>query len=117
MPTPREASDFNNLGRYTTFLALSDQHGESVTYNQSESSPLAITAVVLRAALQTRGTDGGRRLEYEHELLVNQADVPTITVNGDTVSFAKRPDAADSITKTVSRIINQDGGVWHLGLA
>lgn len=105
----------DQIGQAYSAPALGAFEGEEVTYTPAGDDAVVIMAVVMRDPLQPRQTVGGRVLQYPVEILVNRADVPTVTVGADTVALPIRL-GDDAATMTVARIIAQVGGQWRLGL-
>src|SRR5574343_292898 len=93
-----------------------DDFAESITYTPSGGAAVTVSAIVNRNPLQTRGTDNNARLEFEIEIEVAVESVAAVILNGDTVALKKREgDTADTTFK-VSHIVQQDSGMWRLGL-
>lgn len=71
--------------------------------------------MVHRDPLQGPGLEGALAA-YPVSVLVSAADVPVVTVNGDTVGVKRRAGDAAATTLRVGKIADQSGGCWLLGL-
>lgn len=111
------------MSAYDTFAGYAaafsrSARGELVTITPKGGDPVAVRAVVLRDPLDSRATDGHRRLEYSIEVQVAKADYPADqpTIGADTIAVAVRAGDTVKTTRVVSVLLGQDGGVWSLGL-
>jgi hypothetical protein len=88
--------------------------GERLTYTPSGGSPKKIKARIHRQPPSSEHFSGSA--EYAHKIEIAMADVPTINLGGDQVSFPNRVGDAEGQTFSVLVVLGQDGGMWLLGV-
>ena len=95
-----------------------DGFGESVTYLPKGGSPLTISAIINRNALQPRGSMPVERLQFDFDIEFAVADVATVNRGGDQVTFPREPGGTDMMTMTLSKqLADQHPGLHHYGLS
>ena len=95
------------------FPAQTAVHGESVSVTVG-STTIACYGVIHRGAMTAGGPDPGFPV-YDTTIELSQADVPTMAA-GAIVTAKKRMTDSATTNFIVRQILDQDGGVWHLGL-
>lgn len=111
MPTFDFISDMDNI-----FLESGFQ--ETVSYTPSGGAATSIKAVIDRED-NLKATAGGHNAPqqlrtYNFVLLVSKTDVPTLTLDEDTVTIT---EAGVSNTHVVSVLLYEDQGAYLLGLS
>jgi hypothetical protein len=98
----------------STFLT---DFAETITYTPWQGAPIQIQAVIQRnVPSEIQGLPGASA--YKHEIMIANdptAGVAAINKSKDEVSFSNRVGEAAE-TFTVLQIIQNDQGIWHLGV-
>lgn len=96
-----------------------DQAGDAVTYHHQDGTDQSIKAVPNAGPLQTRQTDERRALSHKVLIAIAKLDVPTVVVNGDSVTVPGswvQKDAPQRLRVSHLAGDRSDPGVWLLGL-
>jgi len=94
---------------------------ESIQYTPAPSGgadaePVTINAQVFRRGLRQSPIDGSRAVQWDVEIFVSAADVPTVLVRGDRVDLFRHPADTAPTQYLVASLIREDAGGYHLGL-
>lgn len=90
--------------------------GEDVVFTPKGGPGVTIKAEIIRNSLGLRSTDQGKRLEYAREAWVRREDVPTLTLQGDTLACKKRITDTSNTTFPVTALLEETAGMWRLKL-
>lgn len=90
--------------------------GETVSYQQPSLPGVNCTVLIRRGGLTLTGLNRNSQPEYAVEIFVSRQDVSSVNVGADTVALLQRVSDSSAKTYTVSKILGQEAGVWHLGL-
>jgi hypothetical protein len=94
----------------------SSEFGESVTYTQSGVATV-MDAVVLRGDMARVQAVGGRSYSgIMIKVLIPVATLPFVKERLDTVAVRLRPEQSVDTTFRVTKILDQDAGMWTLEL-
>lgn len=104
-------SRFSSLFQAYGLPQLQSQLGEPGTYTPAGGAAVPITLIVHRQPPGRSVFTHGR--EHELEITLDQADVPAVQEELDTVSFPRLPGLAAE-TFTVMLIVSAGGGKWRL---
>lgn len=92
-----------------------DAFGESVTYMQAGALPTVMNAVVMRGDTAAVQAVGGRSYQATVvKLCIPVASLSRIKEGKDTVTFFFRPEDVTVTTFRITKIIEQDAGMWTL---
>lgn len=86
---------------------------ESATYTPKNGTPKTINVIPLRGRLMPRD---GERVEYTLSVFFSRADVSNVNIGGDKITLNTRSSSPAATTYTVSTIIDDDAGFWHVGV-
>jgi hypothetical protein len=92
------------------------EFGETISYTQRGETAIDVPALVDRAGLSRRDTDGGRTLTHPVVVSFDRALVTTITVGGDFVTLKKQLTDSSTTRMRVAQVVLDDPQWVVLGL-
>ena len=90
-------------------------HGEEIELEPKGQSARTVTAMVVRKPIESTG--GLQNRDTQIEVFIRRADYSGITLNGDVVRLKKRIEDQTDTEFTVTKLLDQSAGFWHLGVS